>query len=162
MKPMRFVLIGITVVLFSFLFVLSCDNATEGEDATAEDIAKFVEVMSIFDWGETTPECVTESESETQASLTFTNCEFDGVIVNGTVTMAFSGTETQASITFTGTLNFTGAGAPASSVSFNFTLTIDMSSYPYSFAMSGTVTIDGTVFNASGFMNDFLNYYAYF
>jgi len=158
---MRFVLIAFIVAMFSLVVVLSCDNS-EAKDPTEADIQKFVEIMTfIGDTMDDPPACVDIEESETETSftetITFTDCDFEGIGVSGSLTLTGNMvSETQVTLNFSGTLNFTGEGAPASSVSFNFTLTI---TYPDSVEMSGTITIDGETFKASGFMDEFLYYY---
>ena len=162
MRLLKTGVIVFAVVFISLALFFSCDDGTKAVDPTAEDIAKFVEVMQVFvPFMGPEPPCVDMSYGEDTVTLTFTNCESDGVIINGSITLTVSGDPySQLSITFNGTLNLSGAGAPVSSIAFNFTLTVDMSAYPsYSFAMSGTITIDGTVFNASGFLNEFVDYY---
>ena len=166
MKKMRFVLIAFIVAVFSLVAVLSCDTS-EGKDPTEADIAKFVEIMTFFgDVLEGEPPCVDFDEGETATSYwetyTFNDCDFEGIGISGSMTL--TGTmvsETQFTLNFSGTLNFTGEGAPASSVSFDFTITITGSYPDFSYAMSGTITIDGETFKASGFMDEFLTYYMY-
>jgi hypothetical protein len=168
MRLMKTGVIVFAVVFISLALFFSCDNGTKGVDPTEADIQKFVEAMSIFGFvlGDGELPCINFSESEPWdpegGTITFTGCEFDGVTVNGSVNLKMAYNAPIFSITLSGTLNFSGAGAPASSMAFNFTLTLDESSYPYEIAMSGTVTIDGTVFNASGFLDEFYNFFFYY
>jgi hypothetical protein len=161
MKKLSIICLVFALLLLpAYVFASSC-GGEDAVDPAAEDIAQFVEIMSLIGeaMDEDPPPCVDQVEGDMSMSITFNSCDFEGVIVDGTVSLTASEGSTSASINFSGTLTFTGPGAPASSVAFNFTLTVDFSSYPYSFAMSGTITIDDTVFNAAGFLNEFLYYY---
>jgi len=164
MKKLLIICFVIAALLIpAFVFAASCESE-EGKDPTPEDIAKFGQVMELFSSaiGEGSPDCVETSDPESMPfTITFNDCDFEGIIVNGSVTLSVSGDENQFSITFAGTLTMTGTGAPANSVAFNFTLTVTGDYPDYTFAMTGTITIDGTVFKASGFMEDFADVFFY-
>lgn len=161
MRLMKTGLIVFAVVFISLTLFLSCDNGTKAVDPTAADIQKFVDIATFLGGimeGEPPP-CVTVSESSPYdpegGTMTFTNCDFECLIVDGSVNMKMAWNDPIFSMTLSGELNFSGTCAPASSISFDFTMTIDTSTGPdYSIAVSGTITIDGTVFNASGFLNE--------
>ena len=150
----------------AYVFASSCEGE-EGVDPTAEDIEQFTEIM-MFVGGimdevdfEDPPPCMVVSEDMTDTSIilsvTFNNCVFEGITIDGTITITITPTgEYSGTITYTGSLTMSGPGAPCSSVSFNMTMTFTETS----FSASGTVTIDGTTFKASGFA-DQLYYYGY-
>jgi hypothetical protein len=153
----------------AYVFAASCDSE-EGIDPTEADIQQFTEIMVFFGGimeGEEPPPCATVTETETQTSLTmsvtFNNCDFEGIIVNGSFTLTLNMvSECVYTISYSGSVTMSGTGAPAESVAFNLTMTIDScaATFEEGVSVSGTVTIDGTVFKASGFLEE-LYYYGY-
>ena len=168
MKPIKLVLISVAVLLLSLVFILSCDT-TKAEDPTEEDIQKLGAAMDIafssWDEGEPPPGITLTGDPDTPGgvTITFTNYTNAGVTVNGSLTMSMTSTATSVTMNISGTLNFTGAGAPAGSVGFNVTISIDMSDPDpnnWVISISGTFSIDGTTFNATGIENMVLFYFS--
>lgn len=166
----KVVVISFIVVMFlipAYLFSSSC-GGEEGVDATEEDIQQFIEIMMMFTSvmeGEP-PACVdmsTSSPSDPEGgTITFNNCDFGGVIVNGSVNLKMTSSGSIWSLSYSGSLTFSGPGAPAESITFNMTMNIDYSASTLEEALSGsgTITIDGTTFKVEGFLMA-LYYYGY-
>jgi hypothetical protein len=158
MKKLLIVCFVVVALLIpAYMFAASCESE-EGKDPTAADVEQFVDIMMFFSGTmegidpENPPACVDMSEESTATtmtmSVTFNNCVFDGITVDGTMTMTITQTGPESgTIEYSGSLTMSGTGAPCSSVSFDMTMTIDGASY----SVSGTVTIDGETFKASGF-----------
>jgi hypothetical protein len=172
MKPIKLVLIGVVVAIFAFVFVLSCDT-TKVKDPTQQDLEKLGSAMyyAFYDieYGYD-EEGVTFSGDDPTVpegmTIIFAGYTYMGVTVNGSVNIKaeISGVYpniTGMNATISGTLNFSGPGAPADSVAFNLTMAVDMpDSDPnnWTITVSGTFSIDGTKFNASGIGNMVLPY----
>ena len=168
MKKILIICFVVAMLLIpAYVFASSC-GSEGGVDPTAEDVEQFIEIMTLFTGvmeGDPPP-CVTVSTSEPSdpegGTITFNNCDFGGIIVNGSVNLKLTMNGDVISMSYSGSLTFSGTGAPAESVTFNMTLSIDTSASTLEEALSasGTVTIDGTVYNATGFM-EALYYYGY-
>jgi len=161
MKRLKLVVIGLAVIFISLAFVLSCENGAV--DPTEQDLETLGEAMFYafdgIEYGVDEPGVTFSGDDPTVPegmTITFSNYTYLGVTINGSMNIkaTVSGTYpyfTAITATVSGTLNFSGPGAPADSVAFNFTISVDFSD-PYNpvITVSGTFTIDGTEFNASG------------
>jgi hypothetical protein len=167
MRKLKVAIIGVLVV-FTALFVvfIGCENGAP--DPTQEDLNKLGAAMGIalgdinFGYDETGVAFTGDPYSSEGGTVTFTDYEnpfYSGIIVNGTLNIKMSVSGNTFSATASGSLTFTGAGAPVGSVGFNFTINIDFTD-PYNpvITVSGTFSIDGTEFNASGIGNLFYYY----
>ena len=165
MKPIKLVLISVAVLLLSLVFILSCDT-TKAEDPTEEDIQKLGAAMAVaigdLTFGVDEPGVTFTSESEEEGSVIFSGYTNNGITINGMLTMRISGSGDTASFAISGTLNFTGPSAPVESLAFNFTISINASD-PQNpvITVSGTFSIDGTVFNASGIEDMFMAFFPF-
>ena len=171
MRKLKLVIIGALVMLTAlFVVFIGCENAAP--DPTQEDLDKLGAAMGIafgeLEDFESPPSGVTVSGDPyydpNGGTITFTDYEnstYSGIIVNGSLNLKISASGDIITATITGTLTFTGTGAPAGTVSFDMTITIDVSDYynPVVTA-SGTFSIDGEEFNASG-IGDVILYYFY-
>ena len=136
-------ILGTIVVALSALLLAGCGGAGAGggSELTQEQAAQaaaeaFGYVDSAYD--EVPPTCIELEYGDTQTTITFNNCVFDEITVNGSMTVSSMRTQTTSS----GSLTLAGAGLPASPLTVSWSLLI-VSEPP---SISGQISVGGTTY----------------
>jgi hypothetical protein len=168
MRKLKLVIIGVLVLMTAlFVVFIGCENGAP--DPTQEDLDKLGGAMAIalgdieFGYDEPGVAFTGDPYSSEGGTVTFTdyeNSSYSGILVNGSMNMKISGSGDTFSVILSGTLTFSGSGAPVQSIGFNMTITVDISD-PYNpvITVSGTFSIDGEEFNASGIGELVMDYF---
>jgi hypothetical protein len=162
MKKAKKWLVVFGVIIFSLVLFLSCDNGGAGEKPTQEDINNFgaglTAAFSPITVGETglvstdgnVIIVISGTETDPVISITWNNFtdSTSGITISGTLNISgsFDADSSTLSLTIAGTMSFTGA--PVTNVEIDITMAIDASDEA---TISGSIIIDGTDFDASGF-----------
>jgi hypothetical protein len=128
-------------VATALLVLAGCTNAGAGGDGggggsvSKEDAQQGAQVAfdafaNLSEGGD----CVSSEITDSTTTLTFTDCIFDGVTLNGTISV----TDNDGSISTSGDLELSGGGIPVSSVTWDMNVNT---------TISGTITVDGTTFS---------------
>lgn len=132
-------ILGTIVVALSALLLAGCGGAgaSGGSELTQEQAAQaaaeaFAAVGAATD--EIPPDCVSFDGD----TIFFNNCVFDGISVNGQMTVSSMRTQTTSS----GSLTLAGAGLPASPLTVSWSLLI-VSEPP---SISGQISVGGTTY----------------
>jgi hypothetical protein len=149
---------GIIIVCFVLAVMgsfISC-STEELAQATDQDIANLGTAMGAAFTGldyEIPPSGISvefdDPQNPSVITITWTNYDAGGIIINGSLVMSISTTSETLSVYMVGTLTFSGL-APVTSVALNMTATIDL--VTFDLTLFGHITIDDTKFDASSFV----------
>lgn len=84
-------------------------------------------------------DCVSVSSIDTQTTITFNNCVFEGITVNGQMTVTSTDTLTNTS----GNLTLAGPGLPSSPTTVSWNMVISIGDVV---SITGEITVNGTTY----------------